>query len=483
MQIIVHDSITVYDPTEEMLSYIKNTLYAENPEFAVRTKLGKWTGRTEPYIYFYSAKEKYGHIFVTVPFGCLQLIFPYLTKDCKFQFRLSPDRKLDYPGVDMPLYDYQKEAVARLVSQDGALVSAGNIISKGGILIGKCGSGKTQVGIGAIVALKRKALWLTHTLDLVQQAYDRAAMYMPKEWLGKIASGKVNIGSHITFATVQTMSKLDLSKYRMEWDVIIVDECHRICGSESQTRMFFGVLSSLAARYKFGLTATLHRSDGLTQSATYALGPVLYEISKKDLESKLITPYVKVIETDLPESEMYIDGGDIEFSKLIGYIAGNTERNLLIAKMIEADYSLHSTLILSDRISQLESIKGMLPAKVKEKSVMIDGTMQSKKMKKVRQDAISMMKSGEKLILFATYGLAREGLDIPRLDRLYLASPKKDAAVVEQSLGRISRTAPGKNSAMCIDFVDKNIGICRGLFYKRLATYNEMDVGHTPCAF
>ena len=106
----------------------------------------------------------------------------------------------------------------------------------------------------------------------------------------------------------------------------------------------------------------------------------------------------------------------------------------------------------------------------------IDGSMQSKKGRQMRQDALNMMRDGSKNILFATYSLAREGIDIPRLDRLFLASPKKDCAVLEQSLGRISRSFPGKTDAICYDYVDRRIGICIGLYRHRYNTYLKMGL-------
>ena len=57
------------------------------------------------------------------------------------------------------------------------------------------------------------------------------------------------------------------------------------------------------------------------------------------------------------------------------------------------------------------------------------------------------MRSGKyekEKVLFATYGLAKEGLDIPRLDRLILASPHRDKATIIQSLGRIERKFENK---------------------------------------
>ena len=82
------------------------------------------------------------------------------------------------------------------------------------------------------------------------------------------------------------------------------------------------------------------------------------------------------------------------------------------------------------------------------------------------------MRKGKKHFLFASYGLAKQGLDIPRLDRLYLVTPKKDYAVVTQSVGRIARTFDGKQDAICFDYVD-DIQFCQNQFKRRKTHYRK----------
>ena len=475
LKVVIREEIIIEDPSKEMLDYIHTNLITDNPEYDSRKRMGLWLGGVDPYILFYRETVTKDHNYVTVPFGCLKLLKPFLTKDTQFHSVLAGGQSVSYDGVDLSLYDYQKEAVDRMLAPAGGILKDGALMSKGGILIGKCGCGKTQIGLGLIVKLKKKALWITHTLDLLEQAYQRAASFMNPDTLGRIASGKVEIGSHITFATVQSLKAADLERLRYEWDVIVVDECHRICGGKSKTQMFFEVLSSLAAPYRFGLTATLHRSDGLAESARFALGDVLHEIPEGMLERHLTKPCVRVIDTDLAPDQSYMDKGEVNFAKLLSYITGNEARNKMIAE--EIDWNRHrSCLVLSDRISQLRLLISILPEKTQEKCCIIDGSMQTKKGKQIRRDALQEMRDGSKNILFATYSLAREGIDIPRLDRLFLASPKKDCAVLKQSLGRISRSFSGKKDAICYDYADRRIGICIGLYKHRLNTYQKMGI-------
>ena len=152
------------------------------------------------------------------------------------------------------------------------------IAAKYGILQSAAGSGKTQMGIALAARLKRRTLWLCHTLDLIKQSRERAELYMSKDLMGTITEGKVNLGEGITFATIQTMCKLDLAQYRNYWDCIITDEVHRVSGSPTAVTQYQKVLNSLSARHKYGLSATVHRSDGMIK-ATYALvGEVAYKV-------------------------------------------------------------------------------------------------------------------------------------------------------------------------------------------------------------
>ena len=82
------------------------------------------------------------------------------------------------------------------------------------------------------------------------------------------------------------------------------------------------------------------------------------------------------------------------------------------------------------------------------------------------------MRTGRKGYLFATYSLAKEGLDIPRLDRLYLATPQKDYAVVVQSIGRIARTFEGKSLPVAYDYVDATRGLEKA-YKQRLRSYKS----------
>ena len=458
MKITTYNQIAITKPTAELLAYIRANYVVDNPDYVKKVRLGKWVGNTPEKLYLYEMNGDE----VIVPYGCLPDVIAFKRGCDAVSVKFRQPRMIWYGTQNVPLYDYQREAVQAAI---GASL---------GIIQAPAGSGKTQVGVALAKTLGRKTLWLTHTSDLLHQSKERAERYMDKDLIGTITEGKVNIGRGITFATVQTMYRLDLSLYKDEWDVIITDECHRVAGSPTAVTMFSKVLNSLAARHKYGLSATVHRADGLIQ-ATYALiGEVVHVVEREEVAEKIVSVNILPRTTRLTPGEEYLDtDGTIIYSKLINWLAENDERNEQIASDLVANAD-HYNLILSDRLSQLRMLMEMLPPKLRGQAVMIDGKMQSKKAKAERYNAIEDMREGRKRYLFATYQLAKEGLDIPRLDRLYLATPQKDPAVVEQAVGRIARAFDGKDEPVCYDYVDSSFKNFVRMYKRRCTTYRKL---------
>lgn len=456
MRVTISNEIRIQGPPKELVERVRQELTMPNPEYVKKQRMGIWTGKTDQQLYFYHVDG----LSLVIPCGAGKLVRPYRGADTIIEQDLADNGSILYPGAEVPLYDYQMEAVEAME------------IAGCGILQSPCGSGKTQMGIALAAKLQRKTLWVTHTADLLNQSYDRARQYYPETILGRITAGKVHIGSHMTFATVQTLSKLDLQKYKYTWDVVIVDECHRVSGTPASAKMFYRVVSSLAARYKYGLSATVHRSDGLIRSTFAVLGDVQYQVPDKAVAEKTMQVQILRRDTGIEINRCCLDtDGTLVYRKLIPYLTEHLERNQMIAKDLAANRR-HYNLILSDRLQHLQQLRAMLPAELWGLTAMIDGKMTSKKAKAKRIQAIEDMRSGKIRYLFASFSLAKEGLDIPRLDRLYLTTPKKDYAVVTQSIGRIARTFEGKEQPVCYDYVDC-IGFCENQWKRRRTSYRK----------
>src|SRR6056300_884472 len=79
-----------------------------------------------------------------------------------------------------------------------------------------------------------------------------------------------------------------------------------------------------------------------------------------------------------------------------------------------------------------------------------------------------LTESSKKQIIFATFSQAHEGLDIPSLDTVILATPKSD---IVQSIGRIMRETHGKkNNPHIYDMFDQ-WSICHATYNNQINMY------------
>ena len=453
MEIIISNEITIKDPTSDIRAWVYDKLKVSNPEYSKKIRLGLWVGSTPKEIKLYRASGDN----LVVPFGVgasLYNAFPDLVHELT-RFDFARNKPVNY-NADIKLYDYQEKAVNKLIQ------------AQGGILQSKAGSGKTRMAIALICAMGKKTLWLTHTNELLNQSYNAAAEFIDKKLLGKISAGKIQIADGITFATVQTLSKADLQALRYEWDVVVVDECHRCSGTVNQATMFSKVLNNLAAPYKYGLSATLHRADGLILCTYSLLGGVAHQVPDDVVNTMQVR--IEKKETRVQISRECLDtDGTLVYAKLINYLVEHKRRNLIISDdLFNLSEQGHSIILLSDRVEHLNELYRLLPTEQQNDAVILHG-----KVKKTdRELALEQMRNKEKHILLATYQLAKEGLDVPCLDRLLLATPVKDYAIVVQSVGRIARVCEGKGTPVVYDYVD-DIGFLQGMWKKRCTSYRK----------
>lgn len=457
MNVIVSNKIIIDKPNNEIVDYCKNSLVLANPEYYKKERMGLWIGNTPKNI---SLFEKDGDTLI-IPFGCLQDIWGLVGNNAQWMVEFADLRRVNYDSR-INLYPYQEKAVNEAIS------------AKNGVIVMPCGAGKTQTALELISRIGGKTLWLTHTQDLLQQSINRAksVLNISHETYGKITAGKVNIGSGITFATVQTMSKIDLENIKNTFDVIIVDEVQHCCGSPTRVTQFYKVLSNLSARYKIGLTATPKRADGLERSMFALLGDIICKIPKEAVKNTTCPIKIQFIETHyMPNYDIVLAGdGTINYSSLVEDLTHNQERFKFVLETIEKLPFNSPTLVLGNRVEYLQQLNKEYCGR----SNCLSGMGQSRAAKEERKRALTALNEGDIDCLFATYQLAKEGLDVPNLRYVVFATPEKEETTIIQSAGRVGRKAGGKKYGTVIDFVD-DFGMYRGWCKKRKKYYKKID--------
>ena len=286
------------------------------------------------------------------------------------------------------------------------------------------------------------------------------------EWLGVESITVQKQTSDGTFAGlcedgyVYNIEVADNNNYFAEG--VLVHNCHRVAKTAEAYTQFSYVLNNVAAEYKYGLSATPETHNGYGKSIMCNIGDIKHEIPQDVLEENGTIMQVDIhpIETgwSYPREAFKADGV-LNFEKAVTYLRSDPERNELIADLIGD----RPTLILSNNIDHLCYIANKLSAEqqataclvsTKHDEDVLTADILCKHGSKANAEYIDKMRSGELNIMFATYQLAKEGLNIPRLEQVILAFPAVDANIITQSVGRVARCCDGKESAVCYDLVD-----------------------------
>lgn len=439
MEYTVGSQIRIKNPSALIENFIKNKYTIDNPEYAKKERLGFWVGNTSKVIrLFYQNEDN-----LYVPFGVFNELWELEKAPTKVLFGEPQKREFRW-NENIKLFDYQNKAVNELVK------------AKNGILVAKCGSGKTLMAMRLIHDLGLKTLWLTHTTKLLEQSKKVAINTLINCEIGEISDGKVNIGRDITFATIQTISKIDPSIYYKEFSLVICDECHKIFYNSGAIHMWSLVLNNLCVRYKFGLTATPYRADGMALGMFALLGKIAYEIQDCELKNRNVPVKYTQIELDTQINDSVVNSdGTLDYTKLITSLCLDHERNKNLAKVVANNYfeNKNKSLILCLRVNQCEQLQKILYQIYGIKATYI----KSGKNKNIEDSDI----------LISTFQLIKEGYDNPFLKDLYLCSPIKDKVAIIQSVGRVQRVVDGKTFANVYDFVDVNISLCKNYAYTR----------------
>lgn len=329
----------------------------------------------------------------------------------------------------------------------------------------------TYLGMELIRRIGRRALWLCHTGDLLRQAKDDLLKLYPTAKIGLTTEGKLEIGEDVTISTVQTMCNIDPDLYRDKFDVVICDEAAHVCGSPTKLKMFTSVLSKIPARYKFGLTATPTRADGLINAMYAYLGVApngAFAPTYKVDRSRVKTMEAEHIKVEVQNNyltgnmwKIYDSSGMLDYNKLINELCIDDKRNAFITEnIVNLAKQGRKQIVLSLRVEHCEKLVEMLQSRG-VKALLCVGKITAKKREQILKQQV------EWDVIVATYSLLKEGVSVKELDTLHFCSPAKEKGLIVQCAGRIERYLEGKKQPQIYDYVDVGIPYCENAYKKR----------------
>lgn len=427
------------DTPKNALRAIRRGLTLPNPEFYKRQGLGLSLWGVEPTVCFLRYEQDGWH---TAPRGSATAA---LVKSAAPDARFT-DKRICDPIAIIPnritLRDYQEDSVDKLVKNVQGIIQA------------PCGSGKTVMGVAAMVRTGQRTLILVHTSDLVHQWVEEIETLTELK-AGVISEGKTSI-TDATVATVQSLHRMPrdkLERLGLSFGTVIVDEAHHV-----PAETFTHALSYLPGKYRFGLTATPERDDDMTPLMAMTIGATVGKVDHELLIKKghLIRPEIQPVRTRCGPWAA-------DYNGLVQELCADEERTKKLLGLICSTNRL--TLVLANRVQYCRDIAERLKTRgVNAESV------DSKVPKKKRKNRIEAFKKGGIRILCAT-NLADEGLDVSLLEALVLALPARSHGRTTQRLGRLMR--PGnKQTPILFDLIDDH-PIAQRQWYSRRNAYKQ----------
>ncbi len=205
-------------------------------------------------------------------------------------------------GLPFALRDYQQEAVQ-------AFHASGEERGGSGVIVLPCGAGKTVVAMGTMAAVQAHTLILTTSVSAVRQWIEELLdkTDIPEDSIGEYGTSSKHVRP-ITVTTYQMLTHRARSDGEFthlalfdqcNWGLIVYDEVHLLPAP------VFQITSSLQARRRLGLTATLVREDGREDDVFALIGPKKADVPWKALEregwiAKAVCTEVRVT---LPEND------------------------------------------------------------------------------------------------------------------------------------------------------------------------------------
>lgn len=327
-------------------------------------------------------------------------------------------------------------------------------IEDGGLLCLRPGFGKTTLSLYIASIFKVKTLVIVHKSFLLNQWKKRAEQFTDAK-VGIIQQNKIDTdGKEIVIGMLQSIAKdkYDTDIFR-DFGLVIFDEAHH-----APSKYFSRALPIIACKKTLSLTATPKRQDKLEKVLYWYFGPILYTIPSEKTNTLLVKTFkYNITHQFFKEYKLY--DGTINRSKTINKLVEIQKRNQFIVDQIEEllEEEGRKIIVLSDRIEHLTELKKMLDKlELATTSFYIGGMKQSK-----------LDESEKAQVIFGTFSMASEALDIPDLNTLVMATPRKE---IEQTVGRILRKVH-EIQPIVVDIVDQlpsfsRQGMLRRKFYK-----------------
>lgn len=434
--------------TEGMINFLREELSFANAEYFIKKKSGKNTWNTDRYFKFIEDLE----FEVSIPRGFVGKLIRHCREqkiDFHFHDLRTKQASVSY-NSSINLLDHQKSALLATEKKEF------------GLIVAPPGSGKTVIGLEIIAEKQQPAIIIVHRKQLAEQWIESIQTFLgiPKKEIGVIGQGKGKVGSKITVAMIQSLSKKlekqpDLSN---SFRTVLIDECHHI-----PAETYNNTIAKLIPYYQYGLTATPFRKYNDGKIIFIHLGEIIAEIKPNEIETyKRARIVIRKTDFNFP-----FNPKTDQFETLSKVLIHDTGRNkLIINDVIQEVKNGNRAMIITERKDHIETLNQFL--KQSYETITLSGN-DSGKGRKIKWEKLKM---GNYQILITTGQFFGEGSDLQNISRLFLAYPFSFKGKLIQYIGRVQRS---EITPAIYDYHDHKIDYLHRLFLKRNVHYRNMD--------
>lgn len=479
--------------SEKQTEALKDYLTFDNPKYKAAKRYSRSRYITIPPFLEYYTETREGLI---VPTG---VDIPKLLKQNIKTIDSRVNQTVEYPPFVFDLREDQEIAFKAYINEQA------NSYPKNLIHL-PTGKGKSILAIYVAYYLKQQTLILVHKDDLVVGwSNDINDCFDGKVKPGILKAQKRTLGRQITIATVQTLAKMDqeeIGRYTSQFGLVVQDECHHIGLN------IFNTIDSFNSRYKLGLSATPKRTDGLNFTFDLFLGGIGYKHKYTETDDDIMS--VKVVKREVPfKYDPFLHKGqifnlydfaqeelpkDLQMVSEIPYnkrpvipyadidnkVVASTMYKIWVCKDVISHYRKgNSCLLMFQYKEQVRSYYDYLKIFIPEDTIMLYYGDNKEKSDILMQKA----ERKESLVTLATMAKATEGTNVKSWEVEFLVSSINNEKNVEQAVGRIRRTKPGKiNPVVLYDYrcpevySFKNHGDTRDKVYRMLKLITDKKV-------
>jgi superfamily II DNA or RNA helicase len=353
----------------------------------------------------------------------------------------------------------------------------------GGILCAGCGVGKSTWSVELAHRLGRTTLIVVHKEFFLDQWRQRILEVLPAARIGIVRQNECNFRDQdFVIAMIQSLAKdTESQRYSRElynaFNLCVYDEMHHT-GSE----VWSTVSHRFNAAYRIGLSATPRRADRAEAVFFHHIGPILHTMQAQSMPFQ-----VRYLTSDselqgIRRGDYSVSAGRMNSAQVITALANDEARTRHIAEDVAiATRKGRKIMIVSHRLEHLRAmrkdLRKVLAATLLPWPVAIEPYtgqwFSSEGSDDKRTLTKGELRAAERAnVMLCTIQLVNEGLDVPALDVIVIATPLGD---IEQVAGRGRRWCT-PSPEKCAHYCPWRAGTCQGKLTPILVDVRDPEV-------